>query len=187
MKRRTAVVDRLVVLAAGGVLLAGGALAVSWRLGLDASRELVSRLDRARVASIPDQSWWPAALGATCVLTLVAGITLLLLNLRRGRTSTAQIGGDLCGADLSVDLGPMAVGLAGELSALDGIRTVRATAVDDRGLATLRVTVIGDPSLDLEDFTRSAEAMAQSMAAALPGAAVATQVLLHLDPVEQPG
>ncbi|MFE3293044.1 hypothetical protein [Rhodococcus sp. NPDC059234] len=185
MKRRTSVVDRLVVLAVGGSLLAVGALAVTWRLGLDAARNLVSRLDRARIASIPDQPWWPTALGATCALAFVAGVTLLLLNLRRGRTSTVQLGGELCGADLSVDLGPMAVGLASELSAFDGVRTVRATAVDDRGLPTLRVTVVGEPTLDLEDFTRNAEALAQSMAAALPGAAVATQVLLHLDPVDQ--
>ena len=111
------------------------------------------------------------------------GLSLLVVNLSRGRTATVRIG-DTPDPDLSVDLGPMAVGLAAELSALPGVRTVRSAAVDDRGRATLRVTVLADPTVDLQDFTRDAGAIALSMAAALPGAPVATQVLLHLDPAE---
>lgn len=191
MRRRTSVVDRLVVLVAGCSLLAGSALTLAWALGVTAARDLVHRLDRARIAAIPDQEWWPTALGATAVLALVAGVTLLIVNLRRGRTSTMPVfpgpgsnATEDAGADLSVDLGPLAHGLAAELSDLDGVRTVRSTALDDRGQATLRVTVVADPAIDVADFTRSAEALARSMTAALPGAPVATQVLLHLDPAD---
>lgn len=189
MRRRTSIIDRLVALAAGCVLLAAAGVALAWWSGLDWAREFVQRFDRARIAAVPDESWWPTALGVTAVLAFVAGLVLLLINVRRGRPATmpvfpgetvAQSGA----ADLSVDLGPLAVGLAGELSALDGVRAVRASAVDERGLATLRVAVVADPTVDVADFTRSAEALARSMAAALPGAPVATQVLLHLDPAD---
>ncbi|MFF0815760.1 hypothetical protein ACFYVR_11500 [Rhodococcus sp. NPDC003318] len=185
MRRRTSVVDRLVVLTAGCVLLAGAALALTWALGVTAARNVVHRLDRAAITAVPDQRWWPTVLAVTAVVALLAGSALLLINLRRGRTSTMPVfpgPPENTGADLSVDLGPLAHGLAAELSALDGVRTVRSTALDDRGLATLRVTVVADPSIDVADFTRNAEALARSMAAALPGAPVATQVLLHLDP-----
>ncbi|AQA24193.1 hypothetical protein BTZ20_1387 [Rhodococcus sp. MTM3W5.2] len=59
--------------------------------------------------------------------------------------------------------------------------------MDDRGLLTLRVTVIADPAVDIAEFTRDAESLARSMAAALPDAPVATQVLLHLDRADLPG
>lgn len=191
MKRRTVLVDRLVVLTTGCLLLAGGVLAVTWRAGLDASVELVRRFDRARVAAAPAADWWPTALAVTCVVSVLVGVSLLTINLRRGRTSTVQVrtaalGVDNAGSELSVDLSPMAVGLAAELSALPGVRSVRSAAVDDRGRPTLRVTVTADPTVDLVKFNRDAEAMALSMAAALPGAPVATQVLLHLDPADSP-
>ncbi|MGW0042800.1 hypothetical protein [Rhodococcus sp. NPDC003348] len=185
MRRRTSVVDRLVALAAGCALLAVGGITLAWCLGVDWARTLVQRFDRARLTAVPDESWWPTMLGVTAVVAFLAGLVLLVINVRRGRPETMPVfPGATVGADLSVDLGPLAMGLADELSALDGVRTVRSAAVDDRGLATLRVTVVAEPGIDVVDFTRSAEALARSMAAALPGAPVATQVLLHLDPAD---
>ncbi|MFD4294236.1 hypothetical protein ACFWPA_16735 [Rhodococcus sp. NPDC058505] len=186
MRRRTSVLDRLVALAAGCVLLAASGLTLAWAFDVDWARAAVRRVDRARLAAVPDESWWPTMLATTAVIALLGGLVLLVVNLRRGRPETMPVfPGGVAEADLSVDLGPLAVGLADELAALDGVRTVRSTAVDDRGLATLRVTVVADPTVDVVDFTRSAEAMARSMAAALPGAPVATQVLLHLDPTDR--
>ncbi|MFD1814896.1 hypothetical protein [Rhodococcus gannanensis] len=190
MNRRTSVVDRLVALAAGALLVAGAGLTLTWIVGVESVRSFARRFDRTEFAALPDQSWWPTALGVTAVVSVLAGLTLLLLNLRRSRPETMPVipsgpapsGGD---ASLSVDPGPLAEGLAAELAGLDGVRSVRRTAVDDRGLATLRVTVVADPSIDVADFTRSAEAFARSMATALPGAPVAAQVLLHLSPAEQ--
>lgn len=190
MTRRTSVLDRLVALGTGCALLAASGVALAWGLGVEWARTLVQRFDRARIAAVPDQSWWPTVLAVTAVVAFLAGLVLLLVNLRRGRPETMPVfpggTGGVPGppgdADLSVDLSPLALGLAGELSGLDGVRTVRSTAVDDRGLATLRVTVVADPTVDVADFTVGAEALARSMAAALPGAPVATQVLLHLDP-----
>lgn len=188
MKRRVSILDRLVTLAVGTVLVAGAVLVLAWVTEAGWARTLIHRLDRARIAAAPTESWWPTALAAVAVLTFLAGTILLIVNVRRGRTPTMpvlpghvdpELGSD---ADLSVDLSPLAVGLASELAALDGVRVVRSSTLDDRGLATLRVTVVADPAIDVADFTRNAEAMARSMAAALPGAPVATQVLLHLDP-----
>ncbi|EME21166.1 hypothetical protein [Rhodococcus triatomae] len=190
MNRRTSVVDRLVALTAGLALVGGAGVTLTWIVGVESVRSFARRFDRADVAALPEQSWWPTALGVTAVVSVIAGLTLLLLNLRRSRPETLPVlpsgptpaGGD---ASLSVDPGPLAEGLAAELAALDGVRSVRRSAVDDRGLATLRVTVVADPNIDVADFTRSAEAFARSMAAALPGAPVAAQVLLHLSPADQ--
>jgi hypothetical protein len=192
VKRRTSILDRLVALTAGLVLIGAAGLTLTWFVGVESVRAFVRRLDRGTLSEFPDQSWWPTALGVTAVVAFVAGLALLLVNVRRGRPETMPVlpsgphwadeGSD---TSLSVDLGPLAAGLAGELSTLDGVRTVRQSAVDDRGLATLRVTVVADPSIDVASFTRSAESFARAMAAALPGAPVATQVLLHLAPADQ--
>lgn len=187
MKRRTSILDRIVTLLAGCALLTVAGLGLAWWWGTQWARTVVHGGDRSQLSTIPDQQWWPTALAVSAVVAFVVGLALLLINVRRGRPETMPVLPGPTdpaegGADLSVDLGPLAVGLAGELAAQGGVRAVRSSVVDDRGLATLRIIVVAEPTIDVVGFTVGAEALARSMAAALPGAPVATQVLLHLDP-----
>lgn len=182
MKRRTALFTRALVLLVGCALLGLGGYAIAWVLQFPLAREWVARIDRPRVIDVPDQRWWPWALAATVALGLLIGITLLAVTLTRRRTSPVQLYDSVTGTAVTVELGPAASGIAGELAALPGVRHTKGRAVVERGLPTLSVVVTADPALvDIADFTAQAEGIAARVAHDLGYAPVATQVLLHLD------
>lgn len=186
MTHRSAAINRMIVLLAGLVLLGCGAYAVAWDMDVPLVREWVSRYDRERVIAIPDQSWWTSALGATLIFGLLFGAGLLVVNLTRRRTSAVRIFDRHSATTITIDLGQLAHGVAGELDDISGVRHTRARAVVERGLPTLSIVVTADPTIDIADFSRRADDIASTVADTLDGERVATQILLHLDRAEHP-
>ncbi len=182
MKLRTLLVNRFFAFVTGCTLLAAGAFALAWLWRVPLAREQLATLDRAVVTDIPDQPWWTPALWTVAGVGLAVGIVLLVVNLSRRRPSTVQLYDAVTDATLGVELGPVAAGVARDLEALPGVRSVRGRAVVERHLPTLSVTVHAEPDIDVAELTAAAEDSARRAAAALGGARVATQVLLHLDP-----
>lgn len=185
MKLRTVLVNRFVAFAVGLSLVGSGAFALAWVWQVPAAREQLARLDRPQVIDVPDQPWWAAALWTVLAVGLTIGIVLLAFNLSRRRTSTVQLYDEVTDATLGVELGPVAEGAARELELVPGVRSARGRAVVERHLPTLTVTVHADATIDVAEFTAAAEDTARRTAAALGGAHVATQVLLHLDPAPE--
>lgn len=182
MKLRTLLVNRFFAFVTGCTLLLAGAFALAWLWRVPFAREQVATLDRTAVTDIPDRSWWPPALWVVTGAGLAVGIVLLVVNLSRRRPSTVQLYDEITDATLGVELGPVADGVARELETFPGVRSVRGRAVVERHLPTLSVVVNAEPGIDVAEFTTAAEDSARRAAAALGGARVATQVLLHLDP-----
>ncbi len=119
MNRWISAVDRIIVLIVGIALLAAGAYAIAWDAGASLIRTWVSRLDREVLFGLPEEPWWHWVLSGTFVLCVFAGFGLLYLNLRRRRTSAVTLRHNESGTDVSVDLGPVADGVAAELAQLD--------------------------------------------------------------------
>ncbi|MDJ0392234.1 hypothetical protein QMK17_02670 [Rhodococcus sp. G-MC3] len=178
MKRATAVVDRLLVLLLGIVLLGGGAFALAWHFDVPIAKDTLSRFDRAVFAGLPAQSWWEPALAGTAVAATLAAIALLIGNLSPRHTGTVQIStGEVLA--VRVDLGALARGVAADLATFPGVESSRGRAIDDRGTATLAVTVSTSPHIDIDTFTRVVETAAGFVAEALEGAPVAVRVQVH--------
>lgn len=184
MNRYIAALDRIVVLLLGVALVAAGAYIIAWDAGVQLIRTWVARLDRPRLLGIPEEDWWHWVLTGTFVVCLVAGFGLLYLNLRRRRTRAVELRHTESGTDVSVDLDPIADGVAAQLAQLPGVRNTKGRATVDRGLSTLSVVVNAEPGIDVVDFTARAEQIASSTSRNLDGFPVAVQVLLHLDRVE---
>ncbi|MFZ2174467.1 MAG: hypothetical protein WAW17_10600 [Rhodococcus sp. (in: high G+C Gram-positive bacteria)] len=186
MTHRVAAVNRLIVLVAGLLLLGFGAYATAWDAEVPIVREWVSRFDRERVTDIPDQDWWVWALVATTIVGFAFGIMMLALDLTRRRPGPVAVPDPESGTFVTVDLGSLANGVSNELARYPGVRQTRARAVVERGLPTLSVVVTADPAIDIADFTHTSEGIASWVTSTLGGAQVATQILLHLDPADQP-
>lgn len=184
MNRWIAALDRTLVLIVGIALLGTGAYAIAWYTHVDVVRAWVSRLDRDVVFGLPEQPWWHWVLSGTFAVCLVAGLALLLLNLGRRRTSALTLRHNESDTDVSVDLGPVAEGVATQLADFPGVRDTRGRATVDRGLSTLRVIVTADPGIDVIGFDAHVEHIARSTRRALGGSRFGVQVLLHLDRVE---
>lgn len=188
MKRGPAALNRLLVLVIGLVLAGAGAAALAWDRGVTTVRDAVGRLDRDRVVAVPDQPWWHWALGATIGVCLVLGVVVLLVDLSRRRAAPTGMLETATDTPVSIDLGPIATGVAAELARQPGVRRARGRALADRGLATIQITVDADPHTDVAALTDAAERVAATTTAALGGstiADVAVRVLLHLDRTDQ--
>lgn len=189
MKRGPAALNRLLVLLIGLVLAGLGAAALAWDRGVPAVRDAVGRLDRDRIGAVPDESWWHWALGATIGMCLVLGLVVLVVDLSRRRAAPTGMLESATDTPVSIDLGPIATGVAAELGRRPGVRRARGRALSDRGLATIQITVEADPRTDISDLADAAERVAATTTAALGGstiADVAVRVLLHLDRTDQP-
>ena len=184
MNRYIAGLDRIIVLVIGVALLAAGGYIIAWDAGVKLIRTWVSRLDRPRLLGIPEEDWWHWVLTGTFAVCVVVGLGLLSLNLGRRRTRAVELQHTESGTDVSVDLGPVASGVASELGQLPGVRNTKSRATVDRGLPTLSIVVTADPGIDVVDFTARAERIAASVRRNLDGSDIAVQVLLHLDRVD---
>jgi len=189
MKRGPAALNRLLLLLIGLVLAAVGATALAWDRGVPTARDAVARIDRDRVVAVPDEPWWHWALGATVGVCLVLGIVVLVVDLSRRRAAPTGMLATVTDTPVSIDLAPIATGVAAELARHTGVRRARGRALSDRGLATIQITVEADPRTDIAALTDAADRVAATTTAALGGSAiadVAVRVLLHLDRTDQP-
>lgn len=184
MKRRAAALNRLLVLLVGLALAAAGAAALAWDRGVTTIRDAVTNFDRDRLIEVPQQDWWHTALGVTIGVCLVLAVAVLAVDLTRRRAAPSQFLESRTDTPVSIDLGPIATGVATELERLPGVRRARGRALSDRGLATIQVTVEADPHADTAALTHASERIAATTTSALGGTAVAdvaVRVLLHLD------
>lgn len=184
MKRGAAALNRLLVLVVGLLLAGVGGAALAWDRNVETVREAAARIDRDRVAAVPDQSWWQGALVTTIAVAFTLGILVLAVDLARRRAAPSMMLETATDTAVAVDLGPVASGVAAELRRFPGVRRTRGRAVSDRGLATVQVVVDADPQCDIDALVRDAERIAATTTSALGGTAVsdvAVRVLLHLD------
>ncbi|RVW01090.1 Asp23/Gls24 family envelope stress response protein [Rhodococcus xishaensis] len=189
MKRGTAALNRILVLAVGLLLAAAGGVALAWDRDVQAVHDAAAHIDPDWVTAIPDQRWWNWALGATIAACFVLGTVVLLVDLVRRRAAPSTLHETTTGTAVAIDLGPIATGVAAELGRLPGVRQARGRAFSDRGLATIQVTLDADPHSDTDSLIRTSEEVAAATTSALGGPGVtdvAVRVLLHLDRADHP-
>ncbi|MCZ4563981.1 hypothetical protein O4160_24370 [Rhodococcus sp. IEGM 1401] len=180
MKTFVAGVDRLLAIAAGVGLIAGGSFALAWYYDVPWAREMLSRFDRARIAALPEQGWWVPTLAVVGCIAVVTALLLLIGNFSPRTTGTASVI-EKPHFSAHVDLSAIASGVAAELAEFPGVRRARGTAIDDRGMPTITVSVHAAADFDVVAFTARAEARAAFVAESLAGAHVATRIQLHVD------
>ena len=180
MKTFVAGVDRLLAIIVGAVLLAGGGFALAWHSDAPWAREMLSRFDRARIAELPEQGWWVPTLAVLACIAAVMALLLLIGNISPRTTGTASVIEEPH-FSAHVDLSAIASGVAAELAEFPSVRRARGTAIDDRGMPTVAVSVYAAPDFDVVAFTAQAESRAAFVAESLAGSHVATRIQLHID------
>ncbi|WP_045199109.1 hypothetical protein [Rhodococcus sp. B7740] len=180
MKTFVAGVDRLLAIVAGVGLIAGGGFALAWHYDVPWAREMLSRFDRARISELPEQGWWEPTLAVVVCIAVVAALLLLIGNFSPRTTGTASVIEEPH-FSAHVDLSAIASGVAAELAEFPGVRRARGTAIDDRGMPTVAVSVYAAADFDVVAFTARAESRAAFVAESLADTHVATRIQLHVD------
>ncbi|OZC97566.1 hypothetical protein CH275_26035 [Rhodococcus sp. 06-235-1A] len=180
MKTFVAGADRLLAVVAGLGLVAGGSFALAWHYDVPWARETLSRFDRAEIADLPQQGWWVATLAIVVAVAVVVALVLLIGNFSPRSTATASVI-EQPHFSAHVDLSAIASGVAAELAEFPGVRRAKGTAIDDRGMPTIAVSVYAAADFDVVAFTTDAESRAAFVAESLAGTHVATRIQLHVD------
>jgi hypothetical protein len=183
MKRRLNIADRLAVGVTGLVLTAVGVIALLRWVGVQPVVDAVGDVDNDQISSAPDQSWWHWALLVATIVLGIAGLWLLLANIRpnRLRTVTVRPTEPFVG---DVDISVPDVGRAAARS-LERHRHVESTSIRsyvDGVTPVLEFTVTAAPTSDDGDLLTVVRAVRELLLASFAGSDVRLRMLLHRAP-----
>ena len=174
--------DRIAVFLTGLVLIAAGLVPVAlyWRVPWVSERLLA--VDRGRVAHLPGESWWAAALVAALAVLVVLGLWFLLANIRNRAFSNRRADpADTDRGDTILNIQRIAEAACGQLEASPAVdkATANVATVGRRPTATFTVTAA--PASPIADVARLLEEADGDFAAACTGVDIDTVYKLQLD------
>ncbi len=159
MRRGLIAFDRLAAFVVGVVLIAAGAAALAWRLGVLAG----DRVDLDGLTGVPQQDWWPWATGTGGVLLVFLGLSWLMKHLpRRGTGQLNLTGSDETGR-LTADANAAASTAGKVLAQTPGVRDGSGRIVLDRGQLVAELTATLEPDADLTAVRAAAEQTAHDL------------------------
>lgn len=176
--RAAATADRLGSAVFGILFVTVGTAAVAWQ-----RNQLPTQIHDARrtfeswaPTEWDDQQWWPWALTAATVVTVVIGLRWLYAHRPRRQPALLTTDSD---EHASVDLTSAARNVAAEFAATPGIDSATARVIQLRQSRVVRLSGIADDSeTPTADLVESATKLRALCATALAGLAVDTQVLI---------
>lgn len=177
-----AVFDRFATFLVGAALIAIGAAAAAWQRGQlpDQVHEARRTFETWSPSGWADMAWWPWALTAAAVLTLVIGLRWLYAH--RPKRQPARLVSD-SDEHASVDLVSAAQNAAAEFESTPGIASASGRVLDVKKQRVLRISGVTDSSgVAHEELLKSAAHLRSTCASALTGLAVEVQVLIDIRP-----
>lgn len=174
--------DRIAVFLTGLLLIAAGLVpaALYWRVPWVSERLLA--LDRGRLARLPGESWWAAALIGALAALVVLGLWFILANIRNRAFSNRRVDpADAGHGDTTLNVQRIAEAACGQLEASPMVdkATTSVATVGRRPTATFTVTA--SPAAPIADVARLLEEADADLTAACPGVDIDTVYKLQLD------
>lgn len=182
MKASTIRVDRTVVFVVAVALIAAGAATLLWRLEIGFARRAMKHADPTWYAEAPQQGWWDWAIGCGAIACLLAGVWLIVANVRPHRVGTVELAGTDALGTFTANVNQVGRAVAAMLARHQAVHSATATTVVDRGHRTLRLTIVAAPEITLEHLRRLAADSVADIDVALAGAEIAVQVFVRYLP-----
>jgi len=185
VNRRINYFNRLVVLASGLLILAGGAWAVGLYLDLPPAQRLTDFIDFPAWRAAPGQPWFDWLLAGVLLVSAVLGGWLIALNLRRYRVSRVTSPASGTAGTIELNLATLAGAIARELEEHPRVDSVLHSVTRYWDRPTMTITVRARPGADIPALRDTLEQVEQEFRAATPGITVTTEYRLHLLPPPQ--
>ena len=182
MTRTTAVLDRAVTLLLGAALIVLGVGFLLWWAEVDWVRDLVAHADRHRMATVARQQWWRWLLGTATVLLVVAGVGLLVANLRPRRAGSPELDGTTEFGTFTANVGQVAQASAALLARHHAVASATATTIVDLGRTAIRLTIVAEPDVTLDHLRRLAGESIRDIGTALAGTDVVVDIFVQAAP-----
>lgn len=186
MTGKLAALNRIVAFLAGAVLIAAGLAPAALYWDIPVVSGAVARVDRARLADLPDQPWFFPAAVAALVLLLALGLWLILANIRSRAfdNRAAELAGPRAGSTV-VNVKRVGDAACAALASHPLITRAacRVAYVGARPTATF--TVVPDPALPLAEVAGLVEAADAQFADALEGVDLHTVYKVEIDRINR--
>lgn len=183
MSKALAGLDRFLVLLVGVLLVVGGVWALAWATGVPLAHELAGRISLAKIDAFVHSTWYPIATLLSALVAGVAGVWLIVANLRRH--SFNKIASQNSSDDGLITVATLQVAKAAgeQLTQHPDIVSVDTSTRIDRGRPTITWTVHAVPDVQLQQVVDLISLTESDIREALPGVDADTRFLLHLQPV----
>lgn len=184
MRRILNVIDRLVVGVVGLILLGGGVVALLWWQEVPVVVDEIDQINDYEIYTAPDESWWPWAMLVATVVLAVAGLWLVLANLRPNRFRSVVVGSatGVVGGQRAVSVPDVGKAAAKSLERHPQITSTQTRSFVEGTTPTLELTVTADPAAEGRELVELLRAVRHQLQRSLAGADVSVQVLLHRAP-----
>ncbi|MCW4351903.1 hypothetical protein ONR57_01135 [Hoyosella sp. YIM 151337] len=165
-----------------GILLAGAALlALGNQAGWMWARNVLATVDTTALLGATDETWWPRAVFGVSVAALLAGAVIVAFVFWPDRIGPVDLDPDSSGGHLTIDLRALASAAVRDLhgrlpSAID----VHAHPFLDRGVPTIRLTVVLPGTADLHRAADAVAASVDDIVFALDAAPIAVPVFFEI-------
>lgn len=167
MTRLAVAVDRVVVLLLGLVLVALGAGAVAWQL--DLGPKLPGTLAAPWLADLPEQAWWPWALGLAAVLLVLIALRWIGAHAPSRKLATHPLPGSSPDGRLRIDLDALASAAADRLAEAPSVRSAKGHALGGKASGALEVTATVDSRAGLGHVRAAIAEVGHELAMATDG------------------
>jgi hypothetical protein len=181
MRRRTIYVDRLVTAAIAIALLAAGIFTILWRLDVTIANKAMAHASQRWYTLAPQQSWWDWTLGGIAAAACVAGLWLVIANLRRNRLNAVELDGTGDIGTVTISVSEVGKAAAKILERHHTVHSASATTVLERGQPTVRITVVSDSAVSLAHVRRFAVETEADLRAALVDLDVTLQMFVRYE------
>lgn len=170
MSRATLALDRVVLLVLGVLVVVVSAFLLVW--GLDRWPAAPEQVDLAALRRVPEQPWWPWALGVGGVLAVVLAVRSLLAHARHRRVHGVTLrpppDAPAPPGRLRVDLPAVATAAAARLATAPVVEAARGHVVVDRGSTVVELVARVDASADLDRVRAAVDRTREELAVVLP-------------------
>ncbi|MCL8494525.1 alkaline shock response membrane anchor protein AmaP [Corynebacterium sp. B5-R-101] len=184
MSKTLAGIDRTILAVLGLLLIALGAWPILIHFEVPFATYLASWVDHDTWAGLPEQTWWPYALCLATIICSLAGLWLVISNLRHHRfNSVPSDASDEEGA-IKTEMSAIAGAVADTLAAVEGVEKVSRLVAYDRSRPTLQYEVLADPDTPLLRIKDAIEVNDSDFRAAFPGMDVDTRYKVHFTKVQ---
>lgn len=186
MTRKLAALNRIVTFLVGAVLIAAGLVPAALYWNIPVVSGSVARLDRARLADLPDQRWFFPAAVAALVLLLAFGLWLILANIRsRAFDHRPTEPAGLRDGSTVVNVRRVADAACAALAAHPLITRAACRVAYAGARPTATFTVVPAPALPLEEVAGLIEAADAQFADALEGIDLDTVYKVEIDRINR--
>ena len=183
MSKALAGVDRTILAIVGVLLIALGAWPILIHFNVSFATYLATWVDHDTWAGLPEQGWWPYALGLATIVCALAGLWLVISNLRHHRFSAVSSEQSNEEGAIKTEMSAIAGAVADTLAEVEGVEKVSRLVAYDRSRPTLQYEVLADPDTPILRIKDAIEVNDRDFRAAFPDVDVDTRYKVHFTKV----